>query len=475
MHQLRNPRPLLVLLAACWPASATAAYNAPAVATAALAVAVRAEERVEHYDSGAVRARYTVDREGRKHGSYEEFYEDGTLALRAKYRKDELHGKYASFHPDGSEWITASYKSGALSGKYVERRADGRRSVSGVYKRGLREGSFLVRDDGDLVRTQEWKAGALALVDGVVVHPRTLEDVRATLERIHDPEQSWGGADAGWIDPPSGERTRVEPGEFEDNDRALRLLLAYRYLAGVEWEDVRVDARFNYHAGMGAQLLAELGGWTDDPTNPGWPKKLFRHAKLGIMGTNPSEAESLTAAVRQGMAQLGSGGVGYRTSFLDPQWMTTGFGRYDTQNLVWYDDESRRSPRDYETICFPPPGYVPADLFGPGHSWSCELNPGNHAPIAFKNDVSVEVYLLDEDWVRTLGPLELEFVDVYDRTIAFRPASIETGPGTRFEVRLPGIRHDKVGSALTYYVEFYGALEQDDERGGGSRNASGRH
>ncbi len=443
------------------PALAAPSFSSePAASTAvhaALPYRPALGEIVEHHDNGAVSRRAKTDREGRLHGECLDYYPDGTLAARAQYKKGVLNGAFASFHPDGRAWVEARYRSGELSGPWVEHRADGVRTVRGKYRKGLRDGTFEVRGPDGVLRELEYDEDRLVEIDGVETSSRTAAEVWATLDRIRDPNEHFGGAGLGKHDA-------VGKGEDEpedawvarglEQDAALRRWMEFRYLAGVAWDDMVVSARFNHQASLGARLVRELGAYSTDPDNPGWDKPRFRQAKLGLMGANHVDAPTLLAALDQGIAQFGAGGVAFRTSLLDPKLRTVGFGRAGTSNLIWWDDASRTSPPEWDAICFPPAGPVPLDAFGATHRWSVELNPANHAALAFQNEVSIEVYVLDEDWVRTHGPLELEAVDFHDRTLAFRPVGITVTDGARFEVRLPGIRHDKVGSAFTYHVEF---------------------
>jgi len=419
------------------------------------------DERVEHHPNGQLKFRCKLDREGRLNGKYVEYYDTGVVAVETTYKKDEISGKYASFHSDGEPWITTSYKNGVISGKYVERRDGGERTISGVYKRGLREGDFVVKAGKETLRLQGWKADVMVTVDEVEVHPRPLELVWNTLNEIHDPANSWGGEGLGFLDEPSGKRRPNDAALTNERDACLRRLLAYRFLAGVAWRDMLVSARFNHHADAAARLLFTAGALGEKPVNPGWSKKEYNHAMLGVASCNHAYAATLVEALTQGMAQRGSGGVGFRTSMLDPKLMATGFGRFETVNAIWFDDESRSFEPDYEMICFPAPGYMPIEYFGKLHSWSIELNPANHAAIAFKNDVRVRLYRLDEDWVRDGAALELAFRNFWDRTIAFKPLETDCTPGARYEVQVEGIRHDKVGSSLTYFVEFVEPAETE--------------
>jgi hypothetical protein len=462
-----------LLLAAALGGSSSASFSDPR-AGREYGAARTSDERVEHNPNGQLKFRCKLDREGRLNGKYVEYYDTRVVAVETAYKKDEISGKYASFHPNGEAWIQTTYKNGVISGKFVEQSASGERKITGVYKRGLREGDFLVKSGKQTLRVQGWKADELVTVDEVEVHPRPLEGIRATLEEIYDPANSWGGEGLGFTDAPSGKRRPTDAGSSSERDACLRRLLAYRFLAGVAWRDMLVSARFNHHADAAARLLFAVGALGADPENPGWDKKLYKHAAHGAASCNQAYAATLDEALTQGMAERGTGGVGFRTSMLDPKLMATGFGRFETVNTIWFEDESRSFEPDYEMICFPAPGYMPTEYFGKQHSWSIELNPANHTAIAFKNDVSVHVYRLDQDWVRDGAELELAYTNFWDRTIAFRPLETDCTAGARYEVQVEGIRHDKVGSHLTYFVEFVEAVETEPD-GPGKLDANPAH
>ena len=72
----------------------------------------QAREVVEHHESGAVSARFKVDAEGRKNGLYRSYREDGSLKLKASYRKGELSGRYEELHPNGKRKLLATYLAG---------------------------------------------------------------------------------------------------------------------------------------------------------------------------------------------------------------------------------------------------------------------------------------------------------------------------------------------------------------------------
>ena len=109
---MRTMRPLLALLLAAF--------------TVAVAFADELREITEHHPSGAIRAKYTVDAEGRRHGNSIEYHENGRARVRCGYRAGTLHGNFSSYYPSGKRHVSAKYKDGKLDGRYRERGPDGK-------------------------------------------------------------------------------------------------------------------------------------------------------------------------------------------------------------------------------------------------------------------------------------------------------------------------------------------------------------
>ena len=53
-------------------------------------------------------------KEGQLHGSFEQFYTNGSLSIKCTYKNGELDGNYQSFYADGSTESKLEYKKGKL-------------------------------------------------------------------------------------------------------------------------------------------------------------------------------------------------------------------------------------------------------------------------------------------------------------------------------------------------------------------------
>jgi len=145
--------------------------------------------------------------------------------------------------------------------------------------------------------------------------------------------------------------------------------------------------------------------------------------------------------------------VGHRVWCLTPALQVTGFGRSGRLTGMWVQDESRTAPFEYEVILYPPAGYLPTEYFDPRHAWSVQLNPAHHGFPQLKK-IEPRIYAVDEDYLKIGDPLELDHLGVNGHTIIFRPAKLDTAPGQRYRAEIHGVHSGKVGSVLTYLVEF---------------------
>lgn len=440
--------PLLILALACiW------SFARAPRAEALVGVSILAEERVEHHADGSVKARYGVDDQGRRHGAYLGYHPNGKLELKTRYRKGMLHGDYKSYHPSGKIHTTAAYEGGELQGEYVERGTNGKPQLIGNYEDGRKQGSFTFRDGRRVRGVQSWEKGVLIAVDGVELHPRSLREIRESLTRIYDPEHEWGRAEDESEDP--GRASESEE-ILQDRDAALRRLMAYRFLCGLAWEDMRLSERYNDYTTLGAKLCAEIGQLTHYPKNPGWPKDAYRDAFLGTSSSNMAFTQSMRSSVDGYMEDSDPRNLshlGHRVWCLEPELMVTGFGREGRVTAMWVKDESRTLIADWNVILCPPAGYLPSEYFGERHAWSVELN-SNHFGKPRVKKLELGLWALDEDYLKSGDPLELDYKGVNDYTVIFRPSAIDVSAGRKYLAEVRGISGRKGREGISYIVEF---------------------
>lgn len=427
------------------------------------------EEVVETWPDGSVRVRYEVDAAGRKHGALAEFLQDGTLVRRAQYRAGTLHGRefrnyddgrrrsvttfangvlhgrFESFHANGERELVANYSDGLFDGKYVESSADGKRVLSARYERGLLDGGLSIKDDGETITRQEWKAGALVELDGMQPFPRARADVLAAVEEIER-----APADAP-DDPMAAERAA-----------ALRHLQAYRYLCGVPHEGMELVDEWNELCTAAAEVCRALGRLSHTPERPpGMDEELYKKGALGAGRSNLSMGRSdIASSVDAYMDDSDPSNIdrlGHRRWCLNPHMEKTGFGRVDEFSAMWSTDGSGPGASGLAHVLYPPAGFVPVEYFGARHAWSVSLLNGR---VPNGDELAVEIVALDDHYAPFGEPLELDYRAVAgggfggSACVVFRPVGLVVEPGQRYRCKLSfdgGKTND-----LDYVVEFVG-------------------
>ncbi len=456
---------------------------------------VMGEEVVETADDGTVRVRYEVDEQGRKHGSFVRYHSNGQVALRAQYAEDKrnglertwteagilrwahtykrgilhgahktydakgqltlqqtyrggkLHGAYKSFHLNRRLRVVTAYRDGKLHGKFTERTVDGSVRLRATYREGLKHGTYEVLEGKTRISKQRWERGIPLDVDGIQPFPRAPQVLRDTLSGILKSDGAL----------PSDELQA-------DRALALRQLKAYRFLAGVPYADIELDAELNALAQAGSEICAALKRITHEPPNPGWPAERYAPAARGAQGSNLHQGHRACTSVRGYMDDSDPRNiksVGHRCWCVNPAMKKTGFGHKDGFTAMWGTDESRAPVPDYEFVATPPPGFVPGPWYGERWAWSAALNP-KHFDVPVATKVRVRVEPVGDDFL-PLGtePLPLEAVSVLKDSIAvpylviWRPRGISFAPGRRYRVTLEGLTYKGKPKPVRYYVEFF--------------------
>lgn len=439
-----------------------------ALGALAQTVGFRGDEVVEHFADGQVKTSYAVDAEGRKHGPYLAYWENGRIRVKARYREDLLEGSYESFYEDGSRHVQASYRHDQLNGKYVERWLGGKPHVAGRYKIGQRHGAFELETQEGRKSRQKWKDGQLLELNDIEPFPLELEQMYETLKRIYDPETEWQRSRR-----PSKKKAHPAAVQLDEErslelevqrDAALRRLMAYRYLSGLAWDDLELDESYNAHCLAAAFLLERIGRLDHTPENPGLPEDEYRFAYTGTSSSNLAIGSSLRSSIDGYMDDSDPSNIeriGHRRACLKPSLRKTGFGVQGRFSAMWSFDTSRSRVQDWEAIYYPPRGYLPVDYLGERHAWSVWLNP-NHFNRAEAGDLRILVERLDAEYLPTGELLELDYLGVNRGTIIFRPVGVEVSPGARYRVRIEGVSGHKGVDQLEYVVEL---VESDGSEG----------
>ena len=90
-------------------------------------------------------------REGKKHGTFTQYYPNGTLRSKQRYKENRIHGAQTIWWPDGNKKTQGLYKKGRLNGSQTEWHSNGAIARKMHYRNGIQEGKQQGwREDGDL-------------------------------------------------------------------------------------------------------------------------------------------------------------------------------------------------------------------------------------------------------------------------------------------------------------------------------------
>ncbi len=413
--------------------------------------AAHAEQVIETADDGTVSAKYNVDSEGRMHGTYAEFHADGSIKLKANYRRGRLHGNYVTYHASGRPHIVAAYKNGDRQGKYLEKDERGRVVIETTYnENGRLDGAYIENSDGEPLTRQQWEDGEPVLVDGVIPYPRTRDQIRDEIEEIYNHKDPLEGKEGDTYAQGRGE--------------ALRHLMIFRYLAGLVWRDMVLVDRLNAVSDAGAGLCERIGRLDHTPANPGMPEDEYKFAYEGTSRGNLfMGSDNIVTQVRAYMDDSDASNidkVGHRRWCLNPRMLKVGFGQKGKFGAMYAHDNSRTKVPDFEYAAFPAQGYYPAYWFGSHYAWSVSLNR-RHFSKPDPSQVKVTVTPIGADHVKRGEPLELNHLKVRDSgsgipyIIIFRPAGIDTSADNRFWVEISGLEKGSKPFTLRYVTSFF--------------------
>jgi hypothetical protein len=252
-----------------------------------------------------------------------------------------------------------------------------------------------------------------------------------------------------------------------EREGALRRLKAYRYLAGVPYDDLALDDDYNAACEAAAKLCAKLGRIDHKPPNAGLPEDEYKLAVKGAGQSNLAEGfRPLAKAVDAWMFDTDEASIrmlGHRRWCLNPTMKKTGFGRSGTFTAMYSIDRNRRDVPDFDFICWPPRGPAPVEYFTRGSAWSVTLHPRKYNPPG--EGVTAKVYAADAKGNKTGDALKLDYNGVntdgfaIPNCVIFRPEKFTAEPGQRYVVEIEGLTRgrDKKAVTVQYTVEFISA------------------
>jgi antitoxin component YwqK of YwqJK toxin-antitoxin module len=78
---------------------------------------------------------------GKNHGKYTEYYENGQIWIDTTYQNDQKHGKYTEYHKNGQIWIDTTYQNDQKHGKYTCYH-NGQILIDTTYQNGQKHGKY---------------------------------------------------------------------------------------------------------------------------------------------------------------------------------------------------------------------------------------------------------------------------------------------------------------------------------------------
>lgn len=427
----------------------------------------QADERVERFPDGAVQRQYGVDEFGRRHGRYQAFWlggevkvvgnyrnglrsgpwrehrSDGTLLLRTNYIADQHHGRHETFHASGKPKSIETYRKGVLHGPFSELDITGKQKRTGKYRDGLLDGDVKILRGTKVLSRQKWKAGLLLRLGKMQPFPRPAFVLRKELQEILAVRSA---------ETPSGDV--LYPRRFA----ALRRLMAYRNLCGVEWQSLVLHAPWFPYCDAAAEACKLNGGLSHHPSKPAsMDEARFRLAAVGARSSNLASGPMIRSVdmYMDDSDPSNIDRVGHRRWCLNPRMRKTAFGQSGRYSAMWSFDSSGSAPKGMRGVLYPPAGYTPVDLFGSRHAWSVGILRGGQAK---RKDLSIEIFPLDEHYLVDGKALELDYVNVArsgygtGSCLIFRPVGLDVTPGARYLARIRFAKGKK--PEYEYVVEF---------------------
>lgn len=438
--------------------------------TAVLALAPLGEKRQEFYPDGTLKAEYIVNANEQKHGRYREYWPDGADKITTLYKVDRIDGKFESWHQDGSPDVMARYRKGELDGDWTQGWPGGIARAAVSYEQGKREGLYQEWNvGGDLRLEEHYEEDVLhgdrrLLLGGSVLSEQIWADGRLVglwgSKNLYPipREQLWkdleGLSEQAEEAKPKGER---RPGARMDPDYATALALAdlraYRMVAGVPWRDVIAEALACERAQAAASLTAQAGGIRNQPSNPGMAEEDYEVALAALSHCLLAQGWVWPKALQAWIHPPIEGGLNARRLMLQPRYRQAGFGMEDDFAAFWTLDSSG-PPWAGSAIFLPANGWMPIELFDGKSAWSVELSP-RHWSSPDPDELTVQVWELDEDFIRSPRPLKLSPPQTDRFLLWFRPERFQPVADYRYWVEIDGLR-DAEGEVarLAYLVHF---------------------
>jgi len=414
----------------------------------------------EKYDSGKLKARYTLGSDNVRNGTFEVFYENGKLKESGEYAKGELEGAFWGYHENGQTSLKCRYRNGALDGQWTAFDDKGKTKSTGEYLAGKKNGVFREFDASTIVTEQFF-------IDDQLIFGRSPDAIAAKLAEIRKIKVETVAPTGGAKEIPAH-----RGGKQSEDDRiaGARLLMEYRYLCNVP-SDISLDAVYNAHDEAAAALLVDVGKLDHFPPNPGWPEAEYTFGKTGCSSSNlhmSSGGSNASSAVRGFMNDSDSSNIdriGHRRWCINPTMSKTGFGSSGKFVAMWSFDQSRKSVPTYEFVAYPAPGFFPNTHFDATAAWSVSLNLEKYEK---PDEKKVHISFKPAQITRSPAAIRLgpEMTSNYfhvdtqgfgiANAIIFRFDKCSTQANSAYQVEITGLQKSGGEAAsLKYLVQFY--------------------
>jgi hypothetical protein len=113
--------------------------------------------KIEYYENGQVKIKCETDKEGRKHGNCEEYYESGDLKSISTWKLDSLQGNLTTYYEGGEVSIRMVWSHGVIEDTVKHYYRNGILKLTTPFKRGKKVGLEKVYFlNGGLEQINEW-------------------------------------------------------------------------------------------------------------------------------------------------------------------------------------------------------------------------------------------------------------------------------------------------------------------------------
>lgn len=106
---------------------------------------------------------YTIDKYGKKHGTYTQYNEDGIKIKDAYYKEDKLHGYLRTYYETGELMSHNSYKEGSLEGTMRRYAPDHKITYEGSYNNNKLHGRHVYYSDSSPIQELDYDQGILVM------------------------------------------------------------------------------------------------------------------------------------------------------------------------------------------------------------------------------------------------------------------------------------------------------------------------